>query len=253
MGNYKAAGLLLLVALVAAGGTTLSARRPQNQPPEKPPRKSQGMIEQERRLPVADYSAPEPDDPRDKKKREAKAKKFAKVELSIDPDSDSVTTSSHWATGLPAIPASQSSAVIIGTVRKAKAELTPNRNKVYSEFTITINEVLKNDATSSLSSGKIITADRAGGRVRFPSGKVGLYSVTGQGMPQVERTYLLFLTEADPESDYSILTGYEILNGHIHPLDDPGSGHPFTKFKGVEESLFLEEVRTAVATTGRGV
>ena len=247
MGNYKAAGLLLLVALVAVGGTTLTAHRPQNQLPEKSPRKSQRMLEQESRLPVADYSAPEPDDPKDKKKREAKAKKYAKVELSIDPDSDSVTTSSHWATGLPAIPASQSSAVIIGTVRQTQAELTPNRKKVYSEFTITINEVLKNDAASFLFSGKIITADRAGGRVRFPSGKVGLYSVTGQGMPQVESTYLLFLTEAVPESDYSILTGYELREGRIYPLDAPGSGHPITKFKGVDESSFLEEVRTAIA------
>jgi hypothetical protein len=246
MHNYKTACFLFITAVVIISGPTITAFRAQNQANESSPRRSQKMVEQESRLPITNYDEPEPDDPNEKKIREAKAKKYAKTELSIDPDSDVVTTSGHWATGLPAIPVSQSAVIIVGTVSKAKAELTPKRKKVYSEFTIAIDEILKNDDLTPLSSGNIITADRAGGRVRFQSGKVGLYWVTGQGMPQVGKKYLLFLTRTDLESGYSILTGYELRDGRIYLLDNPGSGHPITTTEGTDESSFLNKVRAAV-------
>ena len=89
--------------------------------------------------------------------------------------------------------------------------------------------------------------DRAGGRVRIESGKVSLYKVAGQGTPQVGGKYLLFLTRTDQESDYGILTGYELRDGRIKLLDNPGDGHPIPASEGSDEPSFLKQVRAAVA------
>ncbi len=247
MRKYRITFLILLTAAVVVSGAAITSIRTQNRADEKPRRKSQKMIEQENRLPIADYNAAEPADPKEKEEREAKAKKYTRTELSVELDQEAIVTSSHWAGELPAIPASQSALIVTGTVSKAKAELTPERKKVYSEFTVTIDEILKNDELAPLSHGDKVTADRAGGRVRYPSGKVGMYWVTGQGMPQVGMRYLLFLTKTDPKSGYSILTGYELRDGRIHLLDNPGSGHPITASEGADEPSFLNQVRSAVA------
>jgi len=247
MRNYRITLLILLTAAVVVSGAAITSFRTQNRADEKPHRKSQKMIEQENRLPIADYNAAEPADPKEKEKREAKAKKYTRTELSVELEQEAIVASSHWAGELPAIPASQSALIVTGTVSQAKAELTPKRKKVYSEFTVVVDEVLKNDELAPILSGSTFTADRAGGRVRYPSGKVGLYWVTGQGMPQVGMKYLLFLTKTDPKSGYSILTGYELRDGRIHLLDDPGSGHPITASEGADAPSFLNQVRSTIA------
>ena len=247
MRNYRTTFLLLIAASVVVSGAAVSSFRTQNRAGEKHPKKSEKMVEQESRLPVVDYEAAEPSSPEEREKREAKAKKYARTELSVDLDVEAVTTSGHWVAEIPAIPVSQSALIVTGTISKAEAELTPKRKKIYSEFTITVDEVLKHDGSAPLSSGDTVTADRAGGRVRYPSGKVGLYWVTGQGMPQVGMKYLLFLTHTDPKAGYSILTGYELRDGRIRLLDNPGSGHPITASEGSDAPSFLERVRSAVA------
>jgi len=246
MRKHNITYLLCLTVIVAVSGTTITAFRAHNQADKKPPHKSEKMIEQENRFPVTEFSATEPSDPKEQKRKEAKARRYAKTELSIDPFSDLVTAPGQWG-GLSAIPVNQSAVIITGTISNAKTELTPERKKVYSDFTIIIDEVLKNDDSTSLVPGSTISADRAGGRVRFESGKIALYQVTGQGMPQVSGRYLLFLTSTDQESDYGILTGYELRDGRINLLDNPGDGHPITTSEGSDESSFLEQVRSAIA------
>ena len=61
------------------------------------------------------------------------------------------------------------------------------------------------------------------------------------GMPQVGHRYLLFLKLLD-DGDYSILTGYEFLNGRTVPLDETGVV-PFDKYKDREEAKFVSEVK----------
>lgn len=124
--------------------------------------------------------------------------------------------------------------------------MSPNKKGVYSEFTININEVIKNDSHVALVPGDSINPTRLGGRVKFSSGKIGLYYVTGQNMPLVGCQYLLFLTY-DQEAGFAILTGYELREGQVFPLDKPGVGHPFTKYQGASETSLLNEVRAAVA------
>jgi hypothetical protein len=210
--------------------------------------KSQAMVERENKYPVAEYEEPEPADLNEREKKRAKGKKYEKdkSELSVDPHSELVTTSGHWASSLSAIPSDESTAIVVGRVTEAKAHLSPNRHKVYSEFTVKVEEVIKNNSAIPISVGNPIDVDRLGGRVKFPNGKVGLYFVSGQEMPQADRRYLFFLTNMDKESGLSIVTGYELRDGRVYLLDYPGEGHPMTKFAGEEEVLLLDEVRKTI-------
>lgn len=234
--------LLLFAILTIAFVSAMAVLRDQEQTAS--PGENQKEIakrEFESQLPIADYSAPDLADPAKRAKREAKSKKYDKSDMSVSASGDATSSFIDWATGLPALPVEQSSAVIIGTVVDAKAYLSNDKTGVYSEFDVRIQEVLKNSSVTSLVAGKDIIVERPGGRVRFPSGHINQYFIVGQGMPRVGRRYVLFLTGG--EQDFQILTGYEVREDRIFLLDNPGSGHPITAYKGVDEPLFFNDLR----------
>lgn len=159
---------------------------------------------------------------------------------------DQITLTSDWDLRLPALPVTKSSAVIIGEVTGAQAHLSEDETRVYSEFVIKVDEVLKNDERVPLSGS--IVVERSGGRVRFPSGKVVLSATSHQDMPQIGKRYLLFLVhEFVGDEDLTILTGYELRDGLVFPLDRPGDGHPIWSYKGASESYLLNDLISALA------
>jgi len=61
---------------------------------------------------------------------------------------------------------------------------------------------------------------------------------TDQGMLQPGSRYVLFLKRVD--DDFDLLTGYELSNGKVTPLD---SGTPkFSDYAGAEESYLIEQI-----------
>ncbi|HVG31749.1 MAG TPA: hypothetical protein VM911_01655 [Pyrinomonadaceae bacterium] len=251
MQRYKKSIPLLLILLVVAVITAMPTLRGQQH--SSPPSREQRKIEFESQFPIADYSAPAPADPEQRAKREAKGKKYDKSPMTVTPsDTDGVTSSmEHWAEGLPAIPADQSNAIVIVEVTDAQAYLSGDKTGVYSEFTVRIDDVLKNNCPRQLTCSSLITVERPGGRVRFPSGHVGQYFTVGQGMPRSGRRYLLFLTCQNQDKDFQILTGYELRGGHIFLLDNPGKGHPISASHGKDEIPFLNEVRATIANSSQ--
>jgi hypothetical protein len=222
----------------------MAALRGQDQNP--PSREDQQKKEFESQFPIVDYEAPPPADPEKRAKRQARGKKYNNSPLGIDPISTVAVGSTHWAMNLPALPVAQSNAVVVGEVINAQAYLSDDRTGVYSEFTIRVDEVLKNDGQPPLVSGCSIDVERMGGRVRFASGHVGQYFIPNQGMPRIGRRYVLFLKRNEEGQDYSLITGYELRTGRVFLLDNPGPGHPITAYKGADETSFLNEVRTAI-------
>lgn len=167
--------------------------------------------------------------------------------------------SSH-APAEPAFPITQSDAIVIGEITDARAFLSNDRTNVYSEFTLRLTEVLRNSSTASLSSGMLITTERPGGRVRFPSGKIllrgGLY---GRNMPHTDRHYVLFLNHNVEEDDFSIVTGYELREGCVFALDGKSVNERespqfanYEHYRGAEESIFLSELRQVIGRSQRG-
>ena len=141
---------------------------------------------------------------------------------------------------LPALPVATSAAVIVGQITDAKAYLSNDKTGVYSVFTVQVHEVIKNSSQLSLSTGSSIDVERDGGRVRFPNGRTFIYVATN--MPQVGLRYVLFLTNAQSQSDFQILTGYELREGKVYPLDDLLNLHTY---ENADETIFLNQLRTA--------
>lgn len=218
-------------------------------------------------LPIADYSSPLPTDAKERARRQARNKRY---DLPSDIKSDDVSrftlkesdaealfplSASHPKTE-SAIPAAESDAIVIGEIAIAQAYLSNDKTSIYSEFTVRVSDVLKDSRPGTLYPGAQIDAERPGGRVRFPSGKILVRAAAyGKNMPQAGKRYILFLKRNDEGQDYSIITGYELQSGRIFPLDKSpqsnsksGQFAEYEKYAGSDEITFLNDVRTIIET-----
>lgn len=253
---------ILIVAVFAVAGTTFAILPNQNDKHTK-------VHEQHdvRTYPVADYSATEPSDLNLRRLRKARAKRKnlqLRATDNVDVSQFKLTerSKSSWggppshAPVEPALPVSQSAAVVVGEVTDAQAFLSEDKTTVYSEFTISVEEVLKNNSAATITAGASITTLRNGGALRFPSGKVIQRGSGGKPFPVIHRKYVFFLTYESDGEDYLIITAYELRGGIVFPLDgfdlDGTLLEPYSeyqKYKGVDELTFLNKVRQAIATT----
>ena len=211
------------------------------------------------RFPIADFTAQEPSGHDSKTVEEARARKYNnKYMAKISEETNQIFSIVDWDVKLPALPVSQSKAVITGTITNARAHLTPDRTNVFSEFEIAVDVVFKQDDRTNVVHGKTLTVERIGGRVRMPSGKIIGSWINHQNMPRVGAKYVLFLTHDfqsrdDGGNDFNILTGYELRKGKVFLLDNTAPGHPITAYAGADESKLLSELSMAVAKSSRSM
>lgn len=185
--------------------------------------------------------------------RKAKGARYEKrlVVRDVDTGGWPVLGFSHWDAPLPALPVVRSALVVLGEVVDAKAYLSNDQTGVYSEFTVRIERVFKNDESNVVFPGQLITTERWGGRVIFPSGRIIIYGNRGQGMPQLGQQYLFFL-ERNPEQ-YNLLTAYQLRSDQVQPLDGrsaPGgenSDWAGNAYIGTTVTQFLRDVERSVA------
>ncbi len=87
--------------------------------------------------------------------------------------------------------------------------------------------------------------------MRYPSGHISIFRISGLGMPRVGCKYTLFLTHDfllkgyREEQEFRILTGYELREGYVFPLDRSGVVN-FDAHKDEDETTFLNKVRDAI-------
>jgi hypothetical protein len=247
--------LTILVLLAAALVTSFAALSSQGKSKQKKSTvvelRSQEQVGQEGgeapQVPVAEYNAPQPADA----KRKAKNKRHRNgLPAALDPEGENMPafSTAHWWSGLPALPAGKSDTVVVGEIRDAQAFLAEGQTGVYSEFTVSVGEVLKDDAAGPV--GGSVVAERTGGAVKFPNGRVREFRLNGMGFPRVGRQYVLFLAR-NPGGDYSILTGYELRGGKVLPLDGRGKKLLFNAYHGADAAAFLSEVRAAVSQSSQ--
>ncbi|MFN0277736.1 MAG: hypothetical protein ACKVRN_03945 [Pyrinomonadaceae bacterium] len=140
----------------------------------------------------------------------------------------------------PIIPVEESDLIVSGKAVSVKSYLSNDKSSVYSEFTIKINQILKNSVTAELKAEDKIIIDRAGGVVRYPNGQEVLYLDSDDGLPEAGREYVLFL-QADKESEnYKVVTLYEVQENRTLPLD---SGRNVDDIKRMGKHDFLRTVR----------
>lgn len=216
------------------------SQQEQTTPTQSSRSKNRRKIIDTNHFPIADFSASESSD----SKRKARGEKRNKSNWNVDPDalSDSTVIIDSVDLTTSGLPTKQAAAVVLGTITDAKGYLSKDKTGVYSAFTVLIDEVLKNPGT--LSVGTSIDAERDGGRVKFPSGRVHLYMISEQDMPRVGRRYVLFLTDTNTESVFEILTGYEMCEATVYPLDDLTSSRSYENWTPTN---FLNELRMKLA------
>jgi hypothetical protein len=256
--------ILALITVAVAVGTVI-AMLPQNEKQTKVQAQHDKST-----YPVAAYDAPEPSDLTLKTLRTARGEKHNlrvrptdKVDvkrfmLTEKSESSWGGPSSH-AEVEPGLPASKSDAVVVGEVTDANAYLSEDKTNVYSEFTVRIEEILKNSTSVPLAAGTSVTTVRTGGAVRFPSGKVIQRGFGGKPFPLIKARYVFFLAYESNEQDYPIVTAYELRGGAVSPLDgldiDGRLLEPYAEYqqyKGWNEADFLNKVREAIALTAHG-
>lgn len=237
--NFGGASLLLLFAITAI--ITIPGRSQE----QNPQIEFQRRKFDENRFPIADYSAADPSDPKERARRQEKGKKYDKSDWRIYPET---TSNMAWVDfvdpNLPALPVTYSSAVVAGRITDAKAYLSNDKTGVYSAFAVQINEVFKNSSSVPLSSASLIEVERDGGRVRFPGGRILIYTIQSQDMPVVGLRYVLFLTNPQAQSDFQIVTAYELREGKVYPLDDVPNLY---RYENADEVNFLSELRKRIA------
>ena len=255
--NQKVRIALVAMLIITLGNlaTTLysQARHPLSRGQDNARNKdqrSERAKESKSRFPIADYNAPEDPEPAKRAKRKARNERHnnsmmgVKGGLTAPPDSgDEIVLRTDWEVNVPQLPAAQSSVVVTGEIVDANAYISADKNGVYSEFGLRVEETLKKDDTWAVSAGEVISVERQGGRVRYLSGRVEWYRIALQDLPLVNHRYVLFLKRMDEDS-FSIITGYELSEGHVYALD---SASQFRALDGADEIAFLQSVRGAIA------
>lgn len=237
----------IIIAAVVAGNFLIKNSQSQSR------NNQQQKIEDN--APIADLNTPELTNPQEKEIRTQRGKKYKK-DVSLDRRQENAAlfeNPSSNAAVEPAFPIEQSDIIIIGTITDSQAFISNDKTAVYSEFQVAVNRILKNDKSFSITSESNIIAERIGGKVRFPSGKIQRWGETGHNLPQKNKRYVLFLKWNEEGKDYSILTGYEINGQIVNPLDGLGGDYNtgifgnYDNYKNADLTAFLSKLQVAIA------
>jgi hypothetical protein len=190
--------------------------------------------------------------------RQKRSEKYGKYPV-LNPDitqNDQETSFWNWSAGLPALPVKESDIIVIARVTGAQAYLSGNKLSVYSEFTLEVEKQFKNISPRFSSEDNVLTVEREGGVVRYPSGLETFYWISGQQMPKVSRRYLFFLTNKFPlyglrQDELYLITAYELADGKVIPLDNPNGGtHVIATFyRDKDISVLLNDLRDVIQMT----
>src|SRR5262245_31659650 len=126
----------------------------------------------EDRLPTVNYDAPEPNTANEKTRRNARGKRFDGRLLVAEPHPEAGAKGilDSWMQTLPALPVVAGDAIVVGDITSAQAFLSPDKTGVYTEYTVRVDEMLKQYSAAPIVTGGFVDVQREGGRVRFPSG-----------------------------------------------------------------------------------
>lgn len=247
---YKVSVLLLLVSVLSLSIVTFATAHYKNLAANKRYQNHrqqndiQDVDKSDDQFPLIESDQPETTEPVKRSRRRKKGARYDKAPIPLNATSDQIV---HVNEGVPlsALPVAQSNVILIGSIIDAEAVLSNDRTSVYSEFTIQVEEILKDNHQKLLPASSVV-AERQGGRVRFPSGHITLEWVTGTGMPRISRRYVLFLTRIPPDQSLYIHFGYEITGSKVTLLDKY-EDHPSQAYRGVVVEKLINDLRAALA------
>jgi hypothetical protein len=141
----------------------------------------------------------------------------------------------------PLFSADESALIVVGEILTARAFLSNDKKSVYTEFTIKVDDILKNGEKAR---PKNVTADREGGVVIYPGGQRVMYQDSDIGLPRLGSKYIFFLKKDDESPNYAIITSYDITGARAVQVENIPS---FEEFKDLDKTVFLEKVRNKIS------
>ena len=256
---YKQKKIIIaaMALLVAISSAFLISSQTGGQAPVGQSNKAKPDIEQMRKdlrkpFPTARYNEPEEQDQEKRAKRQLAGRRYENAgglvdsTLPIAEDEERVLQTDEYLS-VPAIPVKESELIVIGTVLEAAAHLSNNKKTVYSEFTVQIDEILR-DTTGNIKKEGSVTVDREGGFVEYINGMRRFHAVGALGMPRVDGKYILFLKNPEKGPNYEIINGYELKDGGVINLT--GSTESISYF-GMDQTVLLSKVRKALSEAAR--
>jgi len=242
--------LIVMLAITLVNLTNTLYSRAQQNPHRDKVQQSEYIEALKSRFPITDYETPEPADADKRAKRKSRSVRHDKSMLGVKgglnapPNSgNEIVLVTDWEVSVPRIPAAQSDVILIGEILDANAYISTDKNGVYSEFTTRVEDILKSDNVLPISRGVEVSLERQGGRVRYPSGRTEWFRIALQSMPLANHRYLVFLKRTG-ENSFHIITGYELRDGRVYPLDSDAS--QFRVYDGMDEVPFLKQVQEAI-------
>jgi hypothetical protein len=157
----------------------------------------------------------------DANKRQARAKKNRRFNMSagrLEDQKEDDIYGTILESEPPALPLG-SDVIVVASIQWRQPYLSENITSVYTELTVHIEEILKNNPASPIYAFEPLFVDREGGAIRMPNGRIYRYSVAGLDMPVVGKRYVLFLQYV-AEHDYKLVSGYELTASTIKPLEN---------------------------------
>jgi hypothetical protein len=242
----------IIVAAVVIAPAMSQARTADTRPCKTHPN---GLQSKETSMPTIDYARAESTDAKQRARRNARGKRHD-GSLRVDephPEAGAKGILDSWMQTVPALPVDASDAIVIGRISDAQAYLSPDKTGVYTEYTAHIETVLKQYADAFIFLGSFVDAQREGGRVRFPSGRAQSYITRYQGVPVTGRRYVLFLRRNEDGETFYLVTGYEVRDGCVYPLDGVNLNEgatelaQFAPYKEADEASFLRDLRRAIS------
>jgi len=154
-----------------------------------------------------------------------------------------------------ALSASDYDTIVVGTVTAGQSYLSNDKRNIYSEFKITLQEVIKGPA-AGLVAGQSIDIERSGGAIRLPSGKILQRGSLTESMPQVGKRYAFLLQSKEDTLGFILKTGYQLEGAHVYCLDDDQKSagtlnHPLKEHGGTENQV-IEQLRKSASIGGGG-
>ncbi len=145
------------------------------------------------------------------------------------------------------LPVSDADLIVLGTITSARAFVSRDHTYIYSDYTVTVDEVLKPDG--NVSPNGTIVMSRPGGSIHFPSGHVTTYMISGQGFLSVGSRYILFVLDSDKAAhDYEIETALQLKDGITLPTDDATG---LSGINGLPQDSVLKTLRSLIADERR--
>lgn len=141
----------------------------------------------------------------------------------------------------------KSDAVIIGNVKSKSSQLTEDGTNIFTEYEVTIEEVLKNNA-GTLEPHNTVTVVRGGGAVSV-NGHIIRVTYAASLPLKVQGRYLLFLsyipeTGAYKPTSYLGESSFKLENGQASQVSE--EAEPFGVHNSVKATDFINNVRNAL-------